>query len=151
MFSWVQPLSSPRTKEPSNALASPSGRCNQSTMSEHEAAVARKGGAVPELPVDVDVLRAAPQDLHRRFDQARRRIYVPDRPGVGRGHRLPARTGKRARGLGGEFAGVANHYVCPICFNERELDKAELVQNAELQGATPLMEFAGGQAMTFTY
>jgi uncharacterized protein len=42
-------------------------------------------------------------------------------------------------------------YVCPICFNERELDKVELVQNAELQGATPLMEFAGDQAMTFTY
>jgi uncharacterized protein len=42
-------------------------------------------------------------------------------------------------------------YVCPICFNERALDKSELVQNAELQGATPLMEFAGDQAMTFTY
>jgi hypothetical protein len=26
--------------------------------------------------------------------------------------------------------------VCPVCFNERELDE-ELVQNAELQGATP--------------
>ena len=25
-------------------------------------------------------------------------------------------------------------YVCPICFNERELDQADLVQNAELQG-----------------
>jgi hypothetical protein len=31
---------------------------------------------------------------------------------------------------------------CPVFFNERELDKPELVQNAELQGATPLMEFA---------
>ena len=41
--------------------------------------------------------------------------------------------------------------LCPVCFNERELDKAELVQNAELQGVTPLMEFAGDQAMTFTY
>jgi hypothetical protein len=40
--------------------------------------------------------------------------------------------------------------VYPVCFNERELDKAELVQNAELQGVTPLMEFAGDQAMTFT-
>ena len=42
-------------------------------------------------------------------------------------------------------------YVCPICFNERELDETDLVQNAELQGATPLMQYAGEAAMTFTY
>jgi predicted peroxiredoxin len=42
-------------------------------------------------------------------------------------------------------------YVCPICFNERQLDEAQLVENAELKGATPLMEFAGDGAMTFTY
>jgi predicted peroxiredoxin len=42
-------------------------------------------------------------------------------------------------------------YVCPICFNERRLDEAELVENAELKGATPLMQFAGDSAMTFTY
>lgn len=42
-------------------------------------------------------------------------------------------------------------YVCPVCFNDRELDEAQLVQNAELKGATPLMEFAGDGAMTFTY
>jgi predicted peroxiredoxin len=42
-------------------------------------------------------------------------------------------------------------YVCPICFRERDLDAGELVENAELQGATPLMEFAGDSAMTFTY
>jgi predicted peroxiredoxin len=42
-------------------------------------------------------------------------------------------------------------YVCPICFGERELDAADLVANAELKGATPLMEFAGDGAMTFTY
>lgn len=42
-------------------------------------------------------------------------------------------------------------YVCPICFNERELDEGSLVQNAELKGATPLMEFAGDSAMTFNY
>ena len=42
-------------------------------------------------------------------------------------------------------------YVCPICFNERDLDDGELVFNAELKGATPLMEFAGDDAMTFTY
>jgi predicted peroxiredoxin len=42
-------------------------------------------------------------------------------------------------------------YVCPICFNDRELDESELVDNAQLQGATPLVEFAGAGAMTFTY
>ena len=42
-------------------------------------------------------------------------------------------------------------YVCPICFNERELDESELVDNAELKGATPLMEFAGDGATTFSY
>ena len=42
-------------------------------------------------------------------------------------------------------------FVCPICFNERGLDPSELVENAELKGATPLMEFAGKGAMTFTY
>jgi uncharacterized protein len=42
-------------------------------------------------------------------------------------------------------------YVCPICFNERDLDESELVEGAELQGATPLMEFAGDGATTFTY
>jgi predicted peroxiredoxin len=42
-------------------------------------------------------------------------------------------------------------YVCPICFNERDLDQGDLVENAELKGATPLMEFAGDGAMTFNY
>jgi predicted peroxiredoxin len=42
-------------------------------------------------------------------------------------------------------------YVCPICFNDRELDESELVDNAELKGASPLMEFASEGAMTFTY
>ena len=42
-------------------------------------------------------------------------------------------------------------YVCPVCFNDRKLDDGRLVANAELKGATPLMEFAGDSAMTFTY
>src|SRR5919202_2670353 len=42
-------------------------------------------------------------------------------------------------------------YVCPICFKERDLDESKLVENAELQGATPLMKFAGEGAMTFNY
>jgi predicted peroxiredoxin len=42
-------------------------------------------------------------------------------------------------------------FVCPICFGERELDQAELVPGAELKGASPLMEFAGDGAITFSY
>jgi hypothetical protein len=42
-------------------------------------------------------------------------------------------------------------YVCPICFNERELDEGELVENAELKGASPLMDFAIPGTVTFTY
>lgn len=42
-------------------------------------------------------------------------------------------------------------YVCPICFKERDLQDADLVDNAELKGATPLMEFAGDAAMVFSY
>jgi hypothetical protein len=42
-------------------------------------------------------------------------------------------------------------FVCPICFNERELDQGELVDGAELKGASPLMEFVGDGATTFNY
>lgn len=42
-------------------------------------------------------------------------------------------------------------YVCPICFKERDLDEGDLVDNAELQGATPMLEFAGEGALTFSY
>ena len=66
------------------------------------------------------------------------RIRVDRDPPVERLHRQFAEKGGR-------------FYVCPICFNERELDETELVENAELKGATPLMEFAGDGAMTFNY
>jgi predicted peroxiredoxin len=46
---------------------------------------------------------------------------------------------------GGQF------YVCPICFKERDLNADGLVENAELKGASPLMDFAGDGAVTFTY
>jgi predicted peroxiredoxin len=42
-------------------------------------------------------------------------------------------------------------YVCPICFKDRALDDTNLVENAELKGASPLIEFAADGAMTFTY
>jgi uncharacterized protein len=42
-------------------------------------------------------------------------------------------------------------YVCPICFKDRDLDEHDLVENAEQQGASPLMEFAASGATTFTH
>jgi predicted peroxiredoxin len=42
-------------------------------------------------------------------------------------------------------------YVCPICFEERELDEGELVANARLAGATPLWEWIGDDATVFSY
>jgi predicted peroxiredoxin len=57
------------------------------------------------------------------------------------GERLHAQFAEK----GGRF------YVCPICFNERDLDEGDLVENADLKGATPLMEFAEDGALTFTY
>ena len=42
-------------------------------------------------------------------------------------------------------------FVCPICFSERDLDEGQLVENAELKGASPLMEFATPGTVTFTY
>jgi predicted peroxiredoxin len=42
-------------------------------------------------------------------------------------------------------------FVCPICFKERDLDDTQLVDGAELKGATPLIEFVGDGAATFNY
>ena len=42
--------------------------------------------------------------------------------------------------------------VCPICFNARKLDEADLVGNARLAGATPLWEWIGDDhAAVFSY
>ncbi len=42
--------------------------------------------------------------------------------------------------------------VCPICFNARKLDAAQLTGNARLAGATPLWEWIGDEpAHVFSY
>jgi len=42
--------------------------------------------------------------------------------------------------------------VCPICFNSKKLDEAQLVGNARLAGATPLWEWIGDEPATvFSY
>jgi predicted peroxiredoxin len=56
-----------------------------------------------------------------------------------------ARLFEQYREHGGELL------VCPICFNSRKLDQAQLVANARLAGATPLWEWIGDGATVFSY
>ena len=42
--------------------------------------------------------------------------------------------------------------VCPICFDSRQLDKGNLVANAEIGGTVPLWQWIGDEgAVTFSY
>jgi len=41
--------------------------------------------------------------------------------------------------------------VCPVCFNAKQLDKGDLVPNAELGGTVQLWEWIGDGATTFSY
>jgi predicted peroxiredoxin len=42
--------------------------------------------------------------------------------------------------------------VCPICFDARQLDKGNLVANAEIGGTVPLWQWIGDEgAVTFSY
>jgi predicted peroxiredoxin len=41
--------------------------------------------------------------------------------------------------------------VCPICFNARDLEEANLVKNARMAGASPLWEWIGEGATVFSY
>jgi predicted peroxiredoxin len=50
-----------------------------------------------------------------------------------------------------EAAGGA-YYVCPVCFNARQLDEAKLIGGAEIQGTIPLWNWIGDDpATTFSY
>jgi predicted peroxiredoxin len=43
-------------------------------------------------------------------------------------------------------------FVCPICFNAKQLDKADLIKGAELAGTIPLWDWIGDEgATTFSY
>ena len=41
--------------------------------------------------------------------------------------------------------------VCPICFSARKLSADDLVEHAEIGGATPLWEWIGDGATVFSY
>jgi uncharacterized protein len=42
-------------------------------------------------------------------------------------------------------------FVCPICFQARRLEEAQLLPHARLAGATPLMDWIGDGATVFSY
>ncbi len=53
---------------------------------------------------------------------------------------------KRYEAAGGTY------YVCPICFNAKQLDKENLIAGAELQGTVPMWQWIGDDgATTFSY
>lgn len=53
---------------------------------------------------------------------------------------------KRYEAAGGRY------YVCPICFNAKKLDEANLIAGAELQGTIPMWNWIGDEAATtFSY
>ncbi|HEY5155003.1 MAG TPA: DsrE family protein [Acidimicrobiales bacterium] len=53
---------------------------------------------------------------------------------------------KRYEAAGGRY------YVCPICFNAKQLDDDALIAGAELQGTVPLWQWIGDEnATTFSY
>ena len=56
-----------------------------------------------------------------------------------------ARLFDQYRDAGGEL------YVCPICFEARQLDGGSLLDNATLAGATPLWDWIGQDATVFGY
>ena len=49
-------------------------------------------------------------------------------------------------------AAGGRYYVCPICFDARQLDKGDLLPNAEINGTIPLWQWIGDEAATtFSY
>jgi predicted peroxiredoxin len=42
-------------------------------------------------------------------------------------------------------------WLCPICVNARGLNDAEKVANASIAGATPTLQWLGGDALVFSY
>ena len=45
-----------------------------------------------------------------------------------------------------------SYFVCPICFNAKELDSDQLIAGAELNGTVPMWNWIGDEpATTFSY
>jgi predicted peroxiredoxin len=49
-------------------------------------------------------------------------------------------------------AAGGTYYVCPICFNAKQLDQSSLIAGAEIQGTVPMWSWIGDEpATTFSY
>ena len=49
-------------------------------------------------------------------------------------------------------AAGGRYFVCPICFNAKQLDKDSLIAGAEIQGTAPMWSWIGDEAATtFSY
>jgi predicted peroxiredoxin len=49
-------------------------------------------------------------------------------------------------------AAGGRYYVCPICFNAKQLDHGSLIDRAEIQGTVPMWAWIGDDgATTFSY
>jgi predicted peroxiredoxin len=49
-------------------------------------------------------------------------------------------------------AASGRYYVCPICFNAKQLDAGALIPGAELNGTVPMWKWIGDEpATTFSY
>ena len=48
-------------------------------------------------------------------------------------------------------AAGGRYYVCPICFDAKNLDKGGLIPNAEVAGTIPMWEWIDEGATTFSY
>jgi predicted peroxiredoxin len=50
-----------------------------------------------------------------------------------------------------ETAG-GRYFVCPVCFNAKNLDESQLIAGAEIQGTLPMWNWIGDEgATTFSY
>ncbi len=53
---------------------------------------------------------------------------------------------KRFEAAGGRY------FVCPVCFDAKKLDKATLIDGAEIQGTIPMWQWIGDEgATTFSF
>jgi predicted peroxiredoxin len=53
---------------------------------------------------------------------------------------------KRFQAAGGRY------FVCPLCFNAKQLDKGDILPNATVEGVVPMWEWIGDEgATTFCY
>ena len=43
------------------------------------------------------------------------------------------------------------YFVCPVCFNSKQLRSDGLIAGAEIQGTIPMWEWIGDGATTFSY